>query len=284
MSMDFKYIFRERILFFFIQNYLRKISIIRFFFLKKKIKSQKYYQIFDKKKIQKLKKSNSVVIFGSGFSINSITSEEWKLIEKMDTLSFNYFFKCDKVRIDHHIIREVGRDDSLQEYVDGIQNNKQYSNANYFICEDSHSSYDIIHNKLLNKGSKIFFYQNRHLKGLITTDIGKEFTDISHKHTSLEDGVNIAYLLGYKNIILAGVDMYDSRYFWLNKNETRNTDVRMKRTHLNKWGNTNEVCILFKKWIPQMKKEGVNMFVLNPKSLLKVIVPIWDLKKREKDN
>jgi len=277
--MDLQYIMRERIIYFFKENYLKRLAILKFFFLKPKLKKEKYYHLINKKELHRLKKSDTVVIFGSGYSINEITKEEIKKLEKFDTLTFNYFFKCNKVRIDYHIIREVGRDDKIEDYIKEIKENEKYNNTTFLVCGNIIHGHTMLKNKMLRKKANIFIFKNKHLKSLIKKTVGKNFNNVSHNHGTLEEAVNLAYLMKYKNIILAGVDLYDSRYFWLEKNETRNTDIRMKRTYEDKWGNTGPIMKLFQSWIPAFKKKGVRMYVLNPKSLMNRIMPVWKFKK-----
>ena len=38
---------------------------------------------------------------------------------------------------------------------------------------------------------------------------------LRHVGGTLSDAVNAAACLGWTHIVLAGVDLYDSRYFWL---------------------------------------------------------------------
>ena len=40
------------------------------------------------------------------------------------------------------------------------------------------------------------------------------------------DTVNVAYCLGWKHIVLVGVDLYDSRYFYLPQDSTPAIDER----------------------------------------------------------
>ena len=48
---------------------------------------------------------------------------------------------------------------------------------------------------------------------------------VRHAPGTLSDVVNCAYLLGWKDIVLVGVDLYDSRYFWLEQDQTLDYDA-----------------------------------------------------------
>ncbi len=41
---------------------------------------------------------------------------------------------------------------------------------------------------------------------------------------TLVDAVNVAYCLGWKEIVLVGIDLYDSRYYWLPPDKTLTYD------------------------------------------------------------
>ena len=49
---------------------------------------------------------------------------------------------------------------------------------------------------------------------------------VVHGYGSIISVVNIAYLMGWKNIVLVGIDLYDHRYFYVPDNETRSVEKR----------------------------------------------------------
>ena len=94
----------------------------------------KKYRVVSEKELFARKKSETIFIFGSGYSINLISEEEREKIQEHNTMGFNWFFKGDIVRIDYHLIREIahvdfGRDQwfpQIKEYADGINGNPRY--------------------------------------------------------------------------------------------------------------------------------------------------------------
>jgi len=87
--------------------------------------------------IRQTRTSDTIFIFGSGSSIQDLSVADWAHFAKHNTMSFNYFMKQKKVRIDYHLIREIGLDDikpaawiaSLKKYVELIQVNPFYRNT-----------------------------------------------------------------------------------------------------------------------------------------------------------
>tara|TARA_Y100000310_G_scaffold341353_1_gene440225 strand:+ start:2201 stop:2827 length:627 start_codon:yes stop_codon:yes gene_type:complete len=94
-----------------------------------------------------------------------------------------------------------------------------------------------------------------------------------HGRCTLNNILHIAMFLRYKKIIFVGIDLYDSRYFWLNKKETRYS-VREKRKN---FGHRHVISRATINLVRQLKKTNkVEMFTYNPKSLLKKVMPVWE--------
>ncbi|MBT3405554.1 hypothetical protein HN419_00115 [Candidatus Woesearchaeota archaeon] len=287
--MNLKYLITE--------NYYKKIALLKFIFLGPKLKKEKYYRVLDEGELLKSKKSDTVVIFGCGYSINNIKKKEWKQLEKFDTMAFNNFYNCESIRIDYHVVREMTvyvrknfeKSREMATYIRGISENVKYKNTTFLICKNMIAPYYLLNNRLLKKKSKIFLFENSHIKGFLSNKLGENFNSVSHKFTTLEESINIAYLMGYKKIILAGIDLYDSRYFWLKKDEsfppwTPNysdspqieNGTLIKGESCKEEHQTANVAIkIILEWLPTFKKKGVKMYVLNPKSLLNKVLDIW---------
>jgi hypothetical protein len=103
------------------------------------LRNQHHYTLPGEAELRVTRKSDTIFIFGSGYSINDITEPEWSHFEQHDPFSFSWFL--------------------YQDFV--------------------------------------------HIAGTLT------------------DCAKFAYLLGWKNIVLAGVDLYDRGYFWLSYEDTR---------------------------------------------------------------
>ena len=96
---------------------------------------------------------------------------------------------------------------------------------------------------------------------------------VIHGMCTLNNVVHIAVYMGYKRIIFAGVDLYDSRYFWLPKNETRHT-VKQKNRNCK---NSHSTSIWVLNMINELKtyQGDIKLYTYNPKSLLKKAMPVW---------
>ena len=95
-------------------------------------------QSFDRQKPIK----DTLFIFGSGYSINDISDKDWKKIRKTaDTLSFNYFFRCNKINMDYHIVREVDDaitvkqcQENMDHYLQQLYANPRYKKVCLLVC------------------------------------------------------------------------------------------------------------------------------------------------------
>ena len=93
-----------------------------------------------------------------------------------------------------------------------------------------------------------------------------------HVSATLEECVNFAFLMGWKAIVLAGVDLYDRRYFWLPPDQPGYGDTTTDIPH--RTASTGIVDSLGA-WRDRFAAEGVQLFVHNPRSLLTSRLPVW---------
>jgi len=113
---------------------------------------------------------------------------------------------------------------------------------------------------------------------------------LSHGKGTLCDAINFAYLGGWKNIVLLGVDLYDSGYFFLPKGMNEIWDSKEKRLVLSaqSWrglsvGDThntarNGVVNLVGEWATLFnKRSGVSIWTYNPLSLMREKLPVYTL-------
>ncbi|MFT4304531.1 MAG: hypothetical protein ACMXX8_00420 [Candidatus Woesearchaeota archaeon] len=236
--------------------------------------------------IENIKKSDTIFIFGSGYSINDISKNEFKKICEHNTLSFNWFHNKEIIPIDYYIVREIVDDFNLNSKYSISRINKYFSNLKknnlinsfLFVNINTDTFPYIIKNKFLKK-RKFKLYENQFRPPYLTPKI-KNNNKIFHGGATLNDAIHLAYQLNFKNIILVGVDLYDRRYFWLNENEIRkDTDLIRGAKYSDIHNTTNIIIKTIKEIKKQLKKEKVNLYVYNEKSLLNKILPVYNYKK-----
>ena len=111
-----------------------------------------------------------------------------------------------------------------------------------------------------------------------------------HKHGTLVDALTFGYYMGYKEIVLVGVDLYDNQYFWVPKGKTVKFSKKLKREiasddtirgiKATQPHNTvnNGIISLINNWNIYFKKKDIKLSVYNPKSLLNEVLPIFKFK------
>lgn len=202
-------------------------------------RERKKYSLLSFEKIKAEKKSDKIFIFGSGYSINDISENEWEFFKKHNTLAFNWFPKKETIPMDFHLVGEIGNFDLkpkmwkpyYQTWKEVIVSNRLYQNT-IFLIEEGYrciSGNRVIGLHLLPLRNRVLRFKKAgygHLQ-----EISREFSNgLVHGSSSLTLCINFEFLMGYRRIILVGVDLYDSRYFFLGKEETKPLDVRRGKT------------------------------------------------------
>jgi hypothetical protein len=251
-----------------------------------------FYRILDDGELRATRRSDTVFIFGSGSSLNDIAAAEWAAIAAHDTFGFNHFWHQRWIRTDYHVIRggmygEIDVRPQAEKVAAGVKANPLYADTVFLMQDDYLGAFAnyIVGRRLLPRGTRIFRYRTKGGPGLPTQSFAE---GVRHSPGTLSDVVNAAYLMGWKNIVLAGVDLYDSRYFFLPPDQTLTQD---KATGTIAAGKTNAfrgqrfdqphntlrggVVEQMESWAKALEADGVHLSVYNPKSLLTSVLPLY---------
>lgn len=273
------------------------------YYTSKILKLQSDANIMDIEDIKKSRCKDTIFIMGSGYSINDITREEWQHMEDAgDIFSFNYFFKCKFVPTNYHICGEIGgapnygsilrnseHRKSIKYYYDELFSNPYYKDTIYFL------RYGVDNKKMpvpIAIWALLFLkaFKNKQVcpyRIVIQKDTILEPSDniyaISHYIATLSDAINISYILGYKKIVLVGIDLYDQRYFWLERNETRDIVLKKGKTYSDIHGTADNVLKGMSVWNEYLIKKGVRLYIYNPRSLLNKVLPIYRNANNEEE-
>ncbi len=91
-----------------------------------------------------------------------------------------------------------------------------------------------------------------------------------HGASTMSNVLHLVAFLGYLRILFVGVDLRDSRYFWLGPKENRHTLIRKGRSYSQKHPVTQDVLRLVTRYKKHM---GAELYVANKKSLLTRRIP-----------
>ncbi len=246
-------------------------------------------KIINENDLNSKKNSDTIVIYGCGYSINNLTDEHKKTFSQFDSIAYNWFVKS-KISTTFYFIREQAVAPSLISQDENpkilVQNLKDYYSNSTLIISDLRTSSD--------KWNKAFNYATSDLLNLINNEgiICKEFVDRNLLNGNLQkvfdynifrDGViwdfctfssimHIVSYLKYKRIILAGFDLYDHRYFWKDFNKTREITERKGRKVEDRHYVSNYII----KFLQNYKQiSETELFVVNEYSLLSSVINIW---------
>ena len=268
-------------------NFIRLLMIIRRLIFNVVYPEWKnYYQVVNNRNLLSSKKSDTIFIFGSGYSINDISEKEFRYFTTKDTLSFNWFVYQNFLPVKYHLIRElVGDEKNLKDLNEKIEtfkdliNKKNYKDSIFLLQNDLTATmpFELLNRFIFPFSQKIFFFKtsSRNLKSFPD----KLEKGLVHSAGTLTDCVSFAYLMGYKKIVLVGVDLYDRRYFWLKEDESLHSDTLRNNSFLNPHNTASPMLHVLQKWNEKFKGEGVQMYTYNEKSLLNEFLPIYKLPK-----
>ena len=252
-------------------------------------------KIIDVEDIKKGRRKDTIFIMGSGYSINDITKEEWQhIVDVGDTFSFNYFFRGRFVPIKYHICGEISgapnyglilmnskHKKNIKSYYDELFSNSCYKNTIYFLrykvdfmrTPRPIATWALFFLKAF-ENKQVYPYRIVTLKDAILEPSDNIYS-IIHCGATLSDAVNISYILGYKKIVLVGIDLYDRRYFWLGRNVTPEWDLKRGKTYSDIHATADNVIKGMAVWNKYLIKKGVRLYIYNPRSLLNKVLPVY---------
>jgi len=243
--------------------------------------------LLSEQELKELKKSNTIIIYGCGYSINDITDMEYEGLCKFDSLAFNWF--CfSGIPTTYYLIREqanikkrIHGDENIDNFYDCM--NIEYNDSCLLIHDLSNHSphaydYSSKNNRKKFKSEHIVVKDTKAVGNDPCVDLwrNKSIFDsgIYHGKTTLTNALHFAVWMRYKRILFVGVDLYDSRYFWLEDNETRYT-VKNKKQTMNSQHQTSKDTLSLVKKVKQIYP-NIRMYTYNKKSLLSNIINVWD--------
>jgi hypothetical protein len=235
------------------------------------------------------RRSDTVFIFGSGYSIKAMDATEWRAIARHDTMSFNWFHYQRAIRMDYHVVRESYLVKTLahlravvRHYCQSIVTNPYYAETKFLIQKEWRASTGnlIVGEGLLPDDRPICRFGTK-VRGRYAPPSRSIEEGLVHGPGTLVDTINLAVIGGWTRIVLVGVDLYDRRYFWLGPDEgnrgREDAALGVDAPH-----NTvqNKVVEYIASWQALLQAEGRSMLVYNPRSLLSAVLPVCEMPER----
>lgn len=254
--------------------------------------NRRHYHELDEASLRARRTSDTVFIFGSGYSLNELTETEWRHFAAHDVFGFNMFIYERWVPIRFQLLRG-GAEGQLawrsygEHIAETIRDNPHCRDTVFLLQREYQAQFcnQLVGYRLLPAGRSIFPYHTARAEGPPTRSFAEGLRHISG---TLSDAVNAAACLGWQNIVLVGIDLYDSRYFWLPPTET--TDINdatgaisgeyntIRGTRYDDAHNTVRIGIVdtMQGWTRVLGERGHRLSVYNPRSLLSGVMPVYD--------
>lgn len=218
------------------------------------------------------RRSDTVFVFGSGKSILDIDEKAWAGIAEHDVVAFSHFHRQRYVRVDYHLVAETL---DLEGTAQSIAGNPGYVDTIFILLKGwrAERANEIVAHRLLPLGARIF-RTRRSFRGRIAPP-SRSFRDgLVHGANSSLDAVNFAYLMGWRTIVVAGVDLYDKEYFWLPAGVTGLGEQRGV-TARSRFPGADQIVESFGLWRDRMADEGIDLVVYDGRSLLAQVMPVF---------
>jgi len=178
------------------------------------------------------KSSDTLFILGSGASVLTYTSQDWERIAKHDSLGFNYWILHPFVPT-HYIFELTKYDWDLECITKNLVERKDVTGTSSIYLKDA-ERFDLetirsaVRALPVNQGNPINIMWDADIPGDTLADFnralislnrvgcftGRSFWAIPKKRATLFLAINLAVRAGYKEIVLCGVDLNNTNYFF----------------------------------------------------------------------
>lgn len=198
-----------------------------------KYKTHKFKKELKQKNLQyigdfdaaKYKTSDQLFILGSSYSINDVTEEEWQMVKAADSVGVNNWVFHDFVPT-YYVLETPQRTEQFSFFKEELNKKAEaYKNVPFFV-QYVHYSKSKNHLDDVKIDSSKIFYNVPYMPNTLNTSIikkmlkqwnakqNKTLEDLIHYSGSLSYIIMMGVILGYKEIVLLGVDLNDNRYFF----------------------------------------------------------------------
>jgi hypothetical protein len=244
--------------------------LARLWFLDRRARSR--YRLLSEGELLATRRSDMAFVFGSGRSLIEISDDEWTRMAEHDTISLRDFPRQQWVRADYHLTSEV---DFIEEYAARLRDNVRYADTIFVVQAGirAECGNELVARGLYPQGARLFRYRRRRSR---TASPSRSIAQgLVHGSSSIFDAANFAYAMGYRRIVLVGVDLYNKEYFWLDAGETRAYEAHRADAR-NVFLGAGPIVSLMGVWHDVLAEDGVELLVYNPRSLLAAHVPVFE--------
>ncbi len=231
------------------------------------------YRVLTEEELLATRTSDTVFVFGSGGSLVDIPPEEWERIAAHDTVAFSHFHRQRWVRVDYHLVAEVNE---LEATGASFRESPFYRETIFLVMRGvlAQASNAMVGRRLIPPGARVFRYR-RVARGRTQPPSSRLADGLVHGSNTSLDVVNFALLMGWKRIVIAGVDLYNRQYFFLPKGTTR-PDERPGLSVESPFRQADHLLEMYRLWRSVAEEQGVELCVYDERSLLSAVLPVYE--------
>jgi hypothetical protein len=223
------------------------------------------YRVLSEAELLRTRRSDTAFVFGSGASLQDIDDEAWRRIAEFDTVAFSHFHRQRWVRVDYHLVVEAA---SAGDTAASIRANPMYANTIFGMAKGwiAHAPNELVARRLLPPGARLFRWR-RIGRGRVAPASASLRAGLVHGDGSIQDAVNFALVMGYRRIVVAGVDLSGDRYFWMPPGDDHGKPAR--------WQQAATVVASMGLWRAEAAARGIELYVYNERSALADALPVF---------
>ena len=228
------------------------------------------YRALSRRELLATRRSDTVFLFGSGRSLLDVPDEEWRRFADHDTVSFREFPRQRWIRADYHVTAEIDR---LDDYARRIRESPLYADTVFVVQRGwlAELPNRLVGGGLLPEGARVFRY--RRVSRWRYSPPSRDPRRLVHGFSSGISVTNFAIAMGWRRIVLVGIDLYDHRYFWLDADERRPYE-REGIAAADSFATADTIVDMLGRWHDLLRPEGIALEVYNPRSLLARRLPV----------
>ena len=245
------------------------------------------YTVLSTEDIMARKRSSTLVILGSGASINDISDSQWQFIARHDSIGFNFWFVHSFVPTFYHVeyLRDQYELVNYSAIMKGVE--KRYREVPFLMSSNTantgwHPKY---RPEVFPQNVKLYVYPHFIIKSIprdraiepsdfgdLTANLGEAPYIVRGSLTTL---VHIGFQMKHERIILAGVDLNNQRYFYddfncmkwrTNQSSRKNSNHPTTAGREDKYHAVDTFLPAFNEIV--LKPNGTELFIASKSSLL----------------
>ena len=238
---------------------------------KSSVNQKQRLKLFNRNDLIKYKKSDTLFILGSGFSLNTITDDQWRIIQAGDVLTFNHSYMVD-IRANYYIC-ELADESTMSKITSDLCSIRAYDNVPKLFKPETPNILQAIRRYNQFTLSNSIFTPQVWLPTSNYKLFKKQFWRLSQYscflpvsfpsmqtifRASLDQAIGLGLQLNYQHIVLLGIDL-NTKYFF--------EDPKLLRKNLKALHNYNK------------KTPGIHPTIRDPDTRLTIIDVVKELIK-----